>query len=94
MVGVLDVKQVAIPCDTTGMHLDSFEARFCGRPRWLYQKDVTVLGRRHASVDKGDAGALFLVLLRVPRHQEEVVPTIPAVARIDRRADALRLPAL
>lgn len=66
MVGVRDVKQVAIPRDTTSMYPDGFEARFCGRPRGLYQKDVTVLGRRHAGVDKADARALFLVLLRVP----------------------------
>ena len=68
MVGVLDVNQVAILRDTTSMYPDGFEARFCGRPRGLHQKDVTVLGWRHADVDEGDARAHFLVLLCVPRY--------------------------
>lgn len=94
MVGVCDVKQVAIPRDTTGMHPNGFEARFCGRSRGLHQKDVTVLGRRYAGVDKGNARALLLVLLCIPRYQEEVILVVFTVARIGRRADALRKPAL
>ena len=94
IVGVCDVKQVAIPRDTTGMYSDGLKARFCGHPCGLYQKDVAVLGRRHAGVNKGNTRALFLVLLCIPRYQEEVILVILAVARICRRADALRKPAL
>lgn len=93
-VRLLDVQYVAIPREAASMHLDGLEARFRGRSGGLHEKDMAVLGRRHAGIDDGDARAFFHVLLRVPGHHKELVLVVLDVARIDRRAESLRVPAL